>query len=131
VKRLFRLRQTTDIQRVRNHGQTQRNQYIVLLYLPQPDIEGDTATTDFARVGVIAGKRLGNAVTRNKVKRQLKAIMQAVHTDLPKRMDVLLIARKPIIEASFQQMETAVQSLLKRADLLDGDYVQSSTPASK
>ncbi|MEE4194640.1 MAG: ribonuclease P protein component [Anaerolineae bacterium] len=128
MKRLFRLRQTTDIQRVRDHGRSQRNQYVVLLYYPQP---ADTATTDFARVGVIAGKRIGSAVTRNKVKRQLKAIMQVIHVNLPERMDILLIARQPIIEASFQQMESAVHQLLQRAELLDGDYVQSTAPASK
>ena len=125
MKRLFRLRQATDIQRVRNHGRAQRNQYIVLLYLPQPAIEGDTPPT-VSRIGVITGKRIGNAVTRNKVKRQLKAIMQAVYHHLPPKMDILLIARKPIVEATFQQMETAVHTLLKRADLLDGDYVQPS-----
>ena len=131
MKRIFRLRQTTDIQRVRNHGRSQRNRYIVLLYLPQPDdpemdIKEGTATTTFARVGVITGKRIGNAVTRNKVKRQLKAIMQAVHSNLPERTDILLIARKPIIDATFQQMATAVHQLLQRAELLDGEYVQNA-----
>ena len=140
MKRLFRLRHTTDIQRVRDHGRSQRNRYVVLLYLPQPDDqivenpqpdgEKDTAT-DFARVGVITGKRIGNAVTRNKVKRQLKAIMQAVHASLTKRMDILLIARKPITQATFQQMETAVHQLLQRAELLDGEHVQSSAPTTK
>lgn len=127
MKRLFRLRQTTDIQRVRDHGRSQRNSYVVLLYLPQP---AETPTS-FPRVGVITGKRIGIAVTRNKVKRQLKAILQAVHSRLPEQMDILLIARKPIVEATFQQMETAVHQLLQRAALLDGDYVQSTTPAPK
>ena len=122
MKRLFRLRQTTDIQRVRNHGRSQRNRYIVLLYLPQPE----DITTDFSRVGVITGKRIGNAVTRNKVKRQLKAIMQVVHSNLSERTDILLIARKPIIDATFQQMATAVHQLLQRAELLDGEYVQNA-----
>ena len=127
MKRIFRLRQTTDIQRVRNHGRSQRNRYVVLLYLPQPE---DTVTTDFARVGVITGKRIGNAVTRNKVKRQLKAIMQVVHSNLSERTDILLIARKPIIDATFQQMATAVHQLLHRAELLDGEYVQNA-PTNK
>lgn len=140
MKRLFRLRHTTDIQRVRDHGRSQRNRYLVLLYHPQPDDQiaenppsesAEVTATDFARVGVITGKRIGNAVTRNKVKRQLKAILQAVHTRLPERMDVLLIARKPITEATFQQMETAVHQLLQRAELLDGEHVQSSASTKK
>lgn len=141
MKRLFRLRQTTDIQRVRDHGRSQRNRYVVLLYLPQPndqsqdhrqsDSNNSPPPTHVARVGVITGKRIGSAVTRNKVKRQLKAIMQAIHVNLPAKMDILLIARQPIVEASFQQMESAVHQLLQRAELLDGEYVQSTAPASK
>jgi ribonuclease P protein component len=70
-------------------------------------------------VGVVAGKRLGSAVIRNKVKRQLRAIMQKVYPLLPKHYDILLIARQPIVTASFQQIDTAVQTSLHRAGLLE------------
>jgi ribonuclease P protein component len=73
-------------------------------------------------VGVIAGKRLGGAVIRNKVKRQLRAIMQKVYPSLPKHCDILLIARQPIVTASFQQIDTAVQASLQRAGLLENTH---------
>ena len=118
MKRSLRLRHTADIQRVRQHGKTQRNPYVVLLYAQQPQ-DPATPSYPYTRVGVVAGKRLGSAVIRNKVKRQLRAIMQKVYPSLPKQYDILLIARQPINTASFQQIETAVQTSLQRAGLLE------------
>lgn len=121
MKRSLRLRHTADIQRVRQHGKIQRNPYVVLLYAQQPH-DPATPPYPYTRVGVVAGKRLGNAVIRNKVKRQLRAIMQTVYPSLPKHYDILLIARQPIVSASFQQIDTAIQTSLQRAGLIESTH---------
>lgn len=119
LKREFRLRQQKDIQRLRSEGVSQSNRLLVLLTAPQSD---DPAGV--SRVGVITGKRLGKAVIRNKVRRRLKAIMQQAYSRLPAGWDFLLLARKPIVDASYQEMEAAVLTLLRRAGFLEGNDVQ-------
>jgi ribonuclease P protein component len=122
LKREFRLRQKKDIQRLRSDGRAQSNRLVVILTAPQ-EAAAD-GIPQASRVGVITGKRLGKAVTRNKVRRRLKAVMQQVHCRLPVGWDFLLLARKPIVDASYQDIETAVLTLLRRAGFLEGNDVQ-------
>ena len=124
MKREFRLRKTKDIQRLRSEGKAYSNRLLVLLVKKQP-FDGETFQDEYpCRVGVITGKRIGNAVTRNKVKRRIHAVLTQHYAELPDQWDFLILARKPIVEASYKEIELAVLSLLRRAEFLDGKNVQ-------
>ncbi len=49
------------------------------------------------KIGFIASKKLGNAVTRNKSKRKLKELVRHLQYHIHKQYDVLLIARYNLI----------------------------------
>ena len=70
------------------------------------------------RVGVAAGRTLGKAVQRNRAKRLLRAAIAPLLPTIKPGWDILLIARLPILQASFGQIEAALSSLLHRANLL-------------
>jgi ribonuclease P protein component len=65
------------------------------------------------------GRRVGKAVTRNRVKRRLRASAQAVLTN--PGWDMVIIARAGTAECSYQQLESALGQLLGRARLLVTD----------
>lgn len=71
------------------------------------------------RVGIITSKSLGKAVTRNRVRRQLRAVISAFMPRLRKNVDILIIARKGIVNAQFIDIRKAVELLLVREKLLD------------
>ena len=73
---------------------------------------------DSLQIGVIAGRGLGNAVQRNQVKRHLRASIQAQLGCIHTGYDLLFIARRPMLEASFAEIQSAIQKLLQRANLL-------------
>lgn len=52
-------------------------------------------------VGVVAGRRVGGAVQRNRAKRRLRAAVQAVRARWPDRFDIVLVARPAILEAAW------------------------------
>lgn len=75
-------------------------------------------STRMARCGVAAGRKLGNAVQRNRAKRLLRS---AIHPWLPGLLpgrDLILIARRPILEASFSEIQEALRTVLWRAKLV-------------
>ncbi len=95
---------------MRRAGRSYAHPLVVLVVLPN-----DLAQV---RVGVAAGRSVGKAVQRNRAKRRLREIMRRLLPHLPPGWDLLLIARSPINAASFDELQRAVITLLRRAGLL-------------
>jgi ribonuclease P protein component len=74
----------------------------------------------WSRYGFSVGKRLGGAVTRNRVKRRLREILRS--TQLKPGWDIIFIARPPAADAGFAGLGKSVQGLLSRAGLLTREY---------
>jgi len=81
-----------------------------MIVLPNPD--------GLLRIGVSAGKAVGNAVTRNRAKRRMRASLSLLMKNIQPGWDLVFLARKPIVSADFDQIITAEYQLLKRAGLL-------------
>jgi ribonuclease P protein component len=111
VNKRFRLRKSSDFQRVRRSGKAIAHPFVVLLHLPNQ--------LDQVRIGVAAGKSIGNAVQRNRAKRVMRAAMQTLLPSLKPGSDIVLIARKPLLEASSTQLIEILQPRLKKAGLLE------------
>jgi ribonuclease P protein component len=110
VKRSFRLTRSTDFERVRRFGKSHAHPLIVLV--------ASSNQLSTSRIGIIAGRRLGNAVCRNHVKRVIRALLQSYLERIQPGWDILLIARTPVIQANFHQLQVAIDSLLMRASLI-------------
>lgn len=68
---------------------------------------------DKVRYGLTATKKLGNAVTRNRARRRLRALAEG--TLLIKAMpgEYVLIAREAALERNFAQMQSDLEKALK------------------
>ena len=93
---------------VYNKGSSWVNSLIVMKALPN----GLT----LSRCGFSVSKRVGKAVTRNRVKRLLREILRL--TPLKPGWDIIFIARSPAGKADYTNLEKAVNALLSRAQLL-------------
>ncbi len=106
----YRLRRSVDLEKVRQSGRSWRHPLAILA-------AGENGL-DMSRFAFIASRRVGNAVQRNRAKRLLR---EAVHQQLPEikpGWDCIFIARAPLPQASFAEVDTAVSQLLRRAKLL-------------
>lgn len=112
MKSELRLKSNTDFKRVRHDGKVYSHP-LVVLFIHQNQL-------DFARIGVAAGKSIGNAVTRNTIKRRLRAILQDIYASLHPGWDILVIARKPATDVPYHELVEAISALMSRADLLAG-----------
>lgn len=109
MKRDYRLTRSNDFISVKQCGKSYTHSLIVLIKLPNPD--------GLLRIGVSAGKAVGNAVTRNRAKRRMRASLSQLMNNIQPGWDLVFLARKPIIDADFDQILTAESQLLKRAGL--------------
>jgi ribonuclease P protein component len=110
VNRNFRLTQSTEFKRVRRYGKSYAHPLLVLVLLPNDD--------EKTRVGVIAGRAIGNAVQRNRAKRLLREALRPILTQLRPGWKIVVISRKPILAATLPEIQASLRKLLTRASVI-------------
>jgi ribonuclease P protein component len=107
MKRQERLTKPEQFTLVYNEGITQTDRYLV--------VKTRLNQLDYSRYGISVSKRIGNAVTRNKVKRILREILRL--SPLNPGWDIILIARGLSANADYHQLNKSVSNLLSRGHI--------------
>jgi ribonuclease P protein component len=105
-----RLKNPREFSVVYNQGKPHFGKYVVVSVLP--------IDRPVSRVGFAVGKKVGNAVTRNKIKRRLRAIMQGQSGRIVAGFDVIIGAKQRSVTASFHDLEDDLCRVLKNSGLL-------------
>jgi ribonuclease P protein component len=100
-----RIRKKKDFLHLYKKGKRYRGKYFILIYLSNE--------LTFSRVAVVASKKLGNAVQRNRTKRWLRTLFRRNKELLEKPFDMIFIPRKEIHEAKWQNLTEEYQAALK------------------
>jgi len=72
----------------------------------------------YSRFGFSVSRRVGGAVVRNRAKRLMREAIRLRQAMIADGWDVVIIARQPMREANFHQVDRAIEQLLRRARLL-------------
>lgn len=84
---------------------------VILLYL-EKEVYQDNSKNSAIRAGFTVTKKIGNAVTRNYIKRCLKSVLYDLVSDSDingKAYDLVLIARKHIIDRKFSDLKRDIK----------------------
>lgn len=113
VDRRYRLREEHDVKRARSRGRSVAHGALVLRYMP------NNLEPVQNRYTVIAGKKCGNAVHRNRLKRLVREALRAWHPVLKPGHDVAIVCRGGVDEMpDLAAAQTTLQNILERTDLL-------------
>lgn len=102
---LARLRHERDIQRVFRAGTSAHSRYLSVHCLDRDDRVGLTRTT------VVAGRKAGSAVQRNRAKRRLRAALREV--TVPEGFDVIVVARPRTAGVPFTELQSVLSERLR------------------
>ena len=83
------------------------------------------SSEEVTRVGISTSRAVGNAVQRNRAKRLLRESIRPLVSQLSPGWDLVLIARNRLVTSAFQDIQIAVDGLLRRADLFMSAAEQS------
>jgi ribonuclease P protein component len=112
LQKEHRLTDKRDFQKVFHHGQSFANRYLVLYYMKN-------RTNDRFRIGFSVSKKVGKAVTRNRVKRLLREAFRLDKDRIKEAYDMVVIARPSAAELDFKEIQQNVQHLLRNMDKKD------------
>jgi ribonuclease P protein component len=109
LQRRYRLRRSSDLQLVRQNGRSWKHTLAVLLVRQN--------SLGLSRFAFVSGKRVGNAVRRNRCKRLMREAVRHQLSEVEPGWDCMFIARPVMRDASYSDLETAVIDLITRANL--------------
>lgn len=108
LARRERLRYQSEFRRVYDRGRSFPGSFIVLFVLAEPDVE--------RKAGFVAGRRVGNAVMRNRAKRLLREAYRHHKGRIPEHgYQLVLVARHGCGGASYQNVERDLLDLFGTA----------------
>jgi ribonuclease P protein component len=99
-----RIRRRADFQRVFEVGFRVQSRFFTLVVAPHG--EGQ------ARLGIVASRKLGNSVRRNRAKRLIREIFRN-DANQP-ALDVVVIPRRELFDVSYSILEADLRSALSR-----------------
>ncbi|MBP7709682.1 MAG: ribonuclease P protein component [Rickettsiales bacterium] len=118
--KILQITRSAEFQNISKKGQKFHSKTILLLTHPTPqnyfqNLAENKNAQDFCRVGYTVSKTVGNAVTRNRAKRRLRALFAKIAELYAKNhYDYVLIARREIAEEDFEKISSDLKFCLKR-----------------
>ena len=109
MRKSFRVKKEKDFDAIFKKGASVANRKFVIYRLENNE-------THF-RVGLSVSKKLGNAVTRNQIKRRIRHVLIQNSNQIVDNVDFVVIARKGVEELDFDQVEKNLVHVLKLAQV--------------
>lgn len=112
MRKSFRVKKEKEFQRVFHHGASKANRQFVVYVLPKEDQQ-------HFRVGLSVGKKIGNAVTRNAIKRKIRQSLLELKPMIKADIDFIVIARPSTAEMSTEEVKKSLIHVLKLAHVME------------
>ena len=102
-----------DFQRVFQEGNSKANRQFVIYKLPKKNQQ-------HFRVGISVGKKIGNAVIRNKIKRRIRHALMELNKEysIKKDLDFIVIVRHPVRNMTFKEIKSSLLHVLSLSNIL-------------
>ena len=106
-----RVRKSDEFTLILQHGRRVQGRFVNVYWMRDEDAAGDAAN----RVGIAAGKKLGNAAVRNRLKRHIREAYRRNKRELPCRgITMVFLASPRMIGRPWAEVREDIRDLLAR-----------------
>lgn len=106
-----RVKKNAEFQKIFKRGKSFANRQFVVYCFEKEGQE------DF-RIGLSVSKKIGNAVTRNRIKRYIRQAFLEMKDEVKPNMDYVIIARHQAATMDFHESKKSLQHVLKIAKMI-------------
>lgn len=110
MEKKYRIRKNMEFKNIYKVGKNYWNRNLIL-YVKNNGLNE-------TRVGYTITKKIGNAVTRNKIRRRMKEIYRSNFHNIKDGYDLIFIAKRSIVDISFEELEGSMIHIMSIAKLL-------------
>jgi ribonuclease P protein component len=104
LKKSSRITKNEEFQKILSKRKYISTAYFALYY--------DFRKEDHARYGISVGKKLGNAVVRNKIKRQVRMMIRELVND--EKMDLIIMVRPSYLNQDYSENKKDLENTLNK-----------------
>lgn len=104
MKKLYIVKNSRDFEKIIKTGKCKKNRSFVIYHTEN--------TLPYNRYGISVGKKIGNAVHRNKYKRIIRAIIDNSKKDYINSQDYIIILRGSAKDKDYQYLENDFLALI-------------------
>lgn len=102
-----RMGSNRNFQKVYQEGTSVAGRYLVLYWRKKEESK--------TRIGFAAGKKLGPAVVRNRLKRVMREAWRLYPIEMPPGYDFILVARRPLIGKKLSEAQVGLKEVFRKA----------------
>lgn len=108
MKKQYRIKKSKEIDAIIRQRKNYGNKFFVIYYKENQN--------EHFRFAISIGKRYGNAVKRNLIKRQIRMIFQNNHKNLPK-IDYVVVVKPQAKSLNYQEIMTELENLIFKTQI--------------
>lgn len=105
----FRIRESKQYNNIYQNGKKFLGKCLIVFIM-----ENDLGINRF---GIVTSKKIGNAITRNKAKRRLRALVKENRLKLKQGYDLVLVCRPLISKVKYSQIEKDLFIVMRKTGL--------------
>lgn len=112
MKKSYRIKKEKEFQKIIYNKDSYANRnFVVYIYLAKEN--------KHFRIGLSVGKKIGNAVTRNRVKRLMRESLFQLKDNINSDYNIVLIARPGVAKLSLDEVKNNIQHVFKIANIIE------------
>jgi ribonuclease P protein component len=117
-----RLRHRKEFKAIYQKGERCSGKYLVLRFLQEVSLsEGDNPLPP-PQIGISISQKVSKkAVVRNRIKRQIRAIVRALLPQLPQGLKIVVIVKSHAQACNYEDFLRELRQLLIKSEVLHGD----------
>lgn len=111
MQKRYRVKKSKEIEQIMKRGRSKSNPHFIIYKYPKPENQN-------FRMAISVGKKVGNAVTRNKVKRYIRNVMNEHKKEIQADFDFFIISRKGVADLDYVTFKNSLENLLRKSNII-------------